>query len=130
MQVPPNVRAAALAAFDTRRPGESLLPLLDEAEDAAPQEGPRQLRYAADDVELRVEVLPAAGGLVTLVADVLPRSEVQVALEYPEPSLRLSVRGTPPVRLTASARGMTRVALVTELDTPAERRWVTTWTSL
>lgn len=122
MEVPAQVRAAALAAFAHRRSSSGVLPLLwDSLLSPATSRptagrGDRTLHFGDDTTSLRVEVTYGRP-VVTLTVDVRPHAAVTVELVTPRTDLRLSVTGVPPLELFAAARGP--VSLLLRQSDPA-----------
>jgi hypothetical protein len=136
VQVPAEVREAAIAAFSSRRAGRKLVELLsDTFTDAPPSaDAPvttvhRSLLFGADDITVRVDVryTPA---LTLLTLHVTPPQELEVEVVSPDPLLRLVVRGQSPLDVATTSRGPASLLVTGTSDEGTTRHWQTTWLAL
>ena len=131
MTVPPDVRAAALAAFTSRRTS-ALLALVSDSftDEPGPPSSERRLVYRSDEPAVRLDVaVTYRASLADLVVHVAPPGPADVTVEVlsPVPRLHLAVSGTPPLRLSVAASGPFALSVRRAED---EQAWQTSWMSL
>jgi hypothetical protein len=136
VQVPAEVREAALAAFSSRRAGRQPLDLKhDTFTDAPPSaESPltsvhRSLLFASEEVALRVDVRYTPS-LTLLTVHVTPAQLLEVEVVSPDPVLRLVVRGQSPLDLATTSRGPASLLVTGTSEEGTTQQWQTTWLAL
>lgn len=136
MSVPHEVRDAALAAFNARRPGVGVLDLVHDSlldpplDDWQPSEGAQRLLvFGLGEPTVRVEVAYTPM-LTRLSVSVVPAESVEVEVLSVEPHLRLVVRGTPPLSLDTDSTGPASLGIVNTAENGTPQRWQTSWVTL
>ena len=140
MDVPDEVRQAALAAFTSPRPGEGVLDLLSDSYDGtgssgAPADGsvddldvPRRLVFGAAGRSVSVLVHQRAGTTGLTVQGEPP--VVAVDLLGPDLGVRLGARGPSPLELVAPVAGPMSLLAMLLTEDGREEAWRTSWVTL
>jgi hypothetical protein len=138
--VPEQVRSAALAAFDERRPGAVVLELLDDSftglwqlRQPLPEGVSRALVFAGPGLMARVYVLDTeqdSSPVMPLRVQLTPERPLFVEVLSPRADVHLRSGPGTSIDITSPDRGPLSLLLTTEDDDVGAQRWQTSWITL